>query len=89
MVDFVLAFYVMHEVPDPSRLLTEVHQCLQPGGRFLFVEPIGHVSAATFDKEVSLSDEAGFTVIDRPRIRLSRAAVLAKSPTTFVGQDDS
>ena len=44
-VDAALAFYMLHEVPDQDRFLNEVAALLKPGGRFLLVEPRGHVSA--------------------------------------------
>jgi hypothetical protein len=34
---------------------------LAPGGKLLLVEPKGHVSAQTFDSEVALAREVGFT----------------------------
>jgi ubiquinone/menaquinone biosynthesis C-methylase UbiE len=76
-VDFALAFYSAHEVPDVRRLLTEIRGLLSPEGRMLLVEPIGHVSAAAFQNMVDVAEEIGFQVQGRPRIRLSRAAVLA------------
>lgn len=78
-VDFVLAFYSVHEAPDHQRLLTDIHRCLQDDGRFLVVEPVGHVSASAFEKLISTADAIGFTLSDRPRILLSRAAVLVKA----------
>jgi len=77
-VDFALAFYSVHEVPDPGRAFGEIYGLLRTQGRFLIVEPIGHVTAADFERLLSLSKDAGFNVSDRPRIRLSRAAVLVK-----------
>ena len=77
-VDFTLAFYSAHEVPDPRRLLSEIHACLRPEGRFLVVEPVGHVPAAAFQDMISLAEEIGLVLTDRPRILLSRAAVLVK-----------
>jgi ubiquinone/menaquinone biosynthesis C-methylase UbiE len=74
--DFVLAFYSAHEVPDLRRLLSEIHGCLRSGGRLLVAEPIGHVTATDFQKMLSLAGEIGLSVEERPRIRLSRAAVL-------------
>ena len=43
-VDFALAFWSAHEVPDLTRLLTEMHNCLVPEAKFLVVEPRGHVT---------------------------------------------
>lgn len=78
-VDFALAFYSAHEVPDPRRLLSEIHGILRPRGKLLLVEPIGHVTRRAFDETLRLAEEIGFHVPDRPRIRLSHAAVLAKA----------
>jgi len=77
-LDFALAFYSAHEVPSVAKLLTEIHACLRPGGRFLLVEPIGHVSAAAFGRMVAMAEEIGLVSQGRPRVRLSRAAVLGK-----------
>ncbi len=77
-VDFTLAFYSAHEVPDLRWLLREIHSCLHEGGTFLLVEPVGHVSAADFQGLVRLAEEVGLALDHRPSIRLSRAAVLLK-----------
>lgn len=42
-VDFALAFAVVHEVPDPERLFTEIHKALKIGGHLLLSEHTGHV----------------------------------------------
>jgi ubiquinone/menaquinone biosynthesis C-methylase UbiE len=79
LLDFALAFYSAHEVPDIGRLLGEIRRCLRPGGALLLVEPIGHVTAADFQGILLLAEEAGLTLHDRPKIRLSRAALLERS----------
>jgi len=78
LFDFALAFWSVHEAPECRRLLAEIHSCLNPGGRFLVVEPIGHVTAKSFANMMELAGEIGFREQERPRVRLSRAAVLAK-----------
>lgn len=78
-MDFVLAFYSAHEVPDQQRLLSEIHDCLSPQGTLLVIEPIGHVTASAFRKTLSLAEETGFKLQDRPRVRLSHTALLGKS----------
>jgi ubiquinone/menaquinone biosynthesis C-methylase UbiE len=77
-LDFALAFYSAHEVPDLRRLLAEIHNALAPHGRFLVVEPIGHVTAKDFANMMELAGEIGFREQERPRVRLSRAAVLGR-----------
>jgi ubiquinone/menaquinone biosynthesis C-methylase UbiE len=78
-VDFALAFYSAHEVPEPRRLVEEIHRCLKPQAQFLLVEPIGHVRAAEFEGFLSLGVDVGFTVDQGPAIRLSRSALLTKA----------
>ena len=81
-MDFVLAFYSAHEVPNLRWLLNQVHGCLRPHGKLLVVEPIGHVTATAFQTMISLSEEIGFRPEGRPRICLSHAAQLGK-PQVF------
>lgn len=76
-IDFALAFYSLHEVPDQRRLLSEIRSLLQPDGSLLVVEPIGHVTAADFDRMLQIAGELSFRVESRPGIRFSRAAILA------------
>jgi SAM-dependent methyltransferase len=77
-LDFALAFWSMHEVPDMKRLLAEIYGCLRPEGKFLAVEPIGHVTAEAFAGMMELAAQAGFREQERPPVRLSRAVVLVK-----------
>ena len=73
-----LAFYMVHEVPDVARFLGEVSGALRPGGRFLLVEPRGHVSPSAFAATVSLAEAAGLRRVGAPRVRLSRTTLFAK-----------
>lgn len=77
-LDFALAFWSVHEVPNAGRLLAEIYGCLRPDGRFLAVEPIGHVTAAAFAGMLERAARVGFREQARPSVRLSRAAVLGK-----------
>ncbi len=76
-LDFVFAFYVVHELPDPAAFLAEVRPLFSPGGRLLVVEPPFHVSSAAFATTLRLADQAGFRVVSRPRVRFNKAALLA------------
>jgi ubiquinone/menaquinone biosynthesis C-methylase UbiE len=76
--DFALAFFMVHEVPDVARFLAVARHILKPGGRMLLVEPNGHVSAPAFEETVRLAREAGLDPVSRPRVILSRAALLER-----------
>ncbi|MEW6218796.1 MAG: methyltransferase domain-containing protein [Thermodesulfobacteriota bacterium] len=75
-LDFALAFWMLHEVPAPRPFLTEIRQLLKKGGRLLVVEPRGHVGPAVFEDEIALAVSAGFEVLDRPAVALSRGVLL-------------
>jgi SAM-dependent methyltransferase len=74
--DFALAFYSVHETPNPRTLFRELRDCLRQDGRLLIVEPRGHVTARDFEQLMTLAGETGFAVHERPRIRWSHAALL-------------
>jgi ubiquinone/menaquinone biosynthesis C-methylase UbiE len=77
-VDFVLAFAMVHEVPDPGKFFSETSAALKPRGRMLFAEPSGRVSAEHFASSIALAQEAGLRPESLPVIRWSRAALLVK-----------
>jgi ubiquinone/menaquinone biosynthesis C-methylase UbiE len=77
-VDFGLAVWMVHEVPDKVRLFQELHRVLIPGGKFLVIEPLVHVSARSFAYMCELAGPCGFKIVDRPRVFFSRSALLAK-----------
>ena len=76
-VDFALLFWVLHEVPDAKRTIGEIRQALAPNGKLLFAEPV-LVSRERFRQSVDLIEQTGFTLADRPKISISRAAVFMK-----------
>jgi len=49
-IDVAFGFCVVHEVPDPGRLMQEVFSLLVPGGTFLIAEPKHEIPADEFDK---------------------------------------
>ncbi|HET6494473.1 MAG TPA: class I SAM-dependent methyltransferase [Thermoleophilia bacterium] len=82
--DFVLAFWMLHEVPDQGIALAQICSALEPGGRFLMVEPRGHVSAAAFARTIELARRAGLTKVVQPGVALSRAVLMAKGSQSVV-----
>jgi ubiquinone/menaquinone biosynthesis C-methylase UbiE len=77
-IDFVLAFWMVHEVWHREEFLREVYTLLKPGGKFLIVEPIIHVPAKDFEKTLKLVENLDFTVQGNPSVRASRAVLLVK-----------
>ena len=77
-VDFVLAFYMVHEVPDQEGFFHEIGSILRPGGQVLVVEPPLHVSNKAFAATLATARAAGFTPAPGPRVLLSKTAILRK-----------
>jgi ubiquinone/menaquinone biosynthesis C-methylase UbiE len=75
-VDLVLAFAVVHELPDAARFFAEARRALRPGGRLFFAEPAGHVPAATFEAALQAAERAGFRRAPGPAVRRSLTALL-------------
>ena len=80
-IDFVLAFAVVHEVPNGARLFAEIARVLKPGARCLVAEPKMHVSAQDFEQTLATAVQQGLHLVERPRIAGSRAALLASRPS--------
>jgi len=75
-VDFALAFWMVHEVPEQERLFSELHSALKPGGLLLIAEPMFHVSQGDFMAELETARSEGFCLEPGPRITFSRTALL-------------
>jgi len=78
VVDFALAFAVVHEVPDQKRLFVEISQSLKKDGLLLISEPSGHVKKEEFEKTLLIVQSNGMKILDSPIINRSHSAVLKK-----------
>ena len=76
-VDFVLAFWMVHEVPDQQKMFEELRSILNQGGRILVIEPKFHVTKESFKKMITLIESAGFEIIESPKVSLSRTVLLS------------
>ncbi|HOJ97227.1 MAG TPA: methyltransferase domain-containing protein [Methanospirillum sp.] len=77
-VDFAIAFHVVHEVPSPYTLFSEVFDCSKPGGLFLVSEPNGHVNRTEFDQEMKDALAAGFIIAREQHSRWEHQVILQK-----------
>ena len=77
-VDFVLAFAMVHELPDQAGFFVETARALKPGAQMLVAEPHGHVTKEAFAKTLALAGQAGLSLGSEPIIRSSCAALLHK-----------
>jgi hypothetical protein len=68
-----------HILGGLDHFFTELRETLKPSARLLMVEPYLHVSKKAYEREVKAARAAGFAVQNEPHIRISRAALLARS----------
>jgi ubiquinone/menaquinone biosynthesis C-methylase UbiE len=76
-VDFALAFWMVHEVPDQHAFFQSVKGLLKPDGRLLMAEPKIHTSEADLIRSLKIAESAGLNVCAKPDISFSRTALLA------------
>jgi ubiquinone/menaquinone biosynthesis C-methylase UbiE len=77
-IDFALAFWVVHELPDQEAFFSEVAAALEPAGRLLVAEPIIHVPASRFEATAAAARESGLEVAPGPDVRFSRAITCSR-----------
>ncbi len=75
-VDFVFAFYVVHELPNQKKFFEELKSILKPEGKVLIVEPPFHVSKTAFEETIRNARDAGFTPSEGPKVFFSKTAIL-------------
>jgi ubiquinone/menaquinone biosynthesis C-methylase UbiE len=74
-VDFILAFYVLHETPDPYRFLCEMKDMLKNDAKLLVVEPRMHVSQQMFDTMCIEAERAGLKAVEFPKSKGGRSVL--------------
>ena len=75
-VDFVLAFWMVHEVRNQKMFFEELTSILKPNGLIFITEPKLHVFKKTFEAMVDMLKESGFTIVESPKIFFSRTVIL-------------
>jgi ubiquinone/menaquinone biosynthesis C-methylase UbiE len=78
-LDFAVAFFMVHEVPDVPAFLEEICTLLKPGGRFFITEPKIHVGLLAFQQIMRKAQVVGFEIAERPSVRFGRTILLVKS----------
>jgi len=74
-VDFILAFYMVHETPNPEVFFQEAKAMLKHGGRLLVVEPKMHVKQSEFERIVAAGTKTGLKPIEFPKNKGGRAVL--------------
>lgn len=78
-LDFAVAFFMAHEVPDVRAFLEEIFMLLRTGGRFFITEPKIHVGLRAFRQIMREAQVIGFEIAERPSVRFGRTVLLVKS----------
>jgi len=77
-IDFVMLFFVAHEVSDQENLFKDLFKMVKPGGKVLFAEPKGHVTPDDFENSLQVAKSAGFMVSEEKPIPMGLSAFLLK-----------
>lgn len=75
-VDFILAFYMVHEVPDKQYFFKELSGILKNNGRMLIIEPKFHVSGQAFREMINIANDNGLKSAKAPKVFYSRTVIL-------------
>jgi ubiquinone/menaquinone biosynthesis C-methylase UbiE len=78
-VDFVLAFYVLHEIPEQQTFFNELASLLVPGGQVLIVEPPFHVSRSGFVLMIEKAGRAGLYPVKGRKVFFNKTVLLRKN----------
>jgi ubiquinone/menaquinone biosynthesis C-methylase UbiE len=75
-VDFILAFYIIHELHNQENTFLEFKKILNPLGKVLIVEPNYHVTKHGFQDMILSLEDVGFKIIEKPKFLFSRSVLL-------------
>jgi tRNA A58 N-methylase Trm61 len=78
-VDFVLAFAIVHELPNPTDFFNQIQATLRPKGRVLMAEPNGHVTTTGFAHSLAAANFCGLRAVESPHIWHSQTVLLEKA----------
>jgi len=76
--DFVLAFWMVHEVPDRIAFFRQLASNMTPKGRLFVAEPKFHVSPSIFQEIINAAQSTGLSVHATPIVRFSHSAIFIK-----------
>ena len=79
LIDFAIAIYVVHEIPNQERFFKEVFELLKPEGKLLVVEPDFIVSKQKFNKTLEIAKQVGFIESKSLNLLFSKSRLLLKS----------
>jgi ubiquinone/menaquinone biosynthesis C-methylase UbiE len=75
-VDFILAFYMIHEVVEKEKIFREMKSILKKNGKILIVEPKFHVGKKDFKSSLNIAKSVGFSISNGPKVFGSMSKIL-------------
>ena len=77
-IDFILMFWMVHEVPNSIQLIENLFNLLNKDGMILIAEPKIHVTKTRFNKMLGKIKELKIKTEEGPKIFFSRTIILRK-----------
>ena len=77
--DFILAFWMVHEVSNKDLFFQQLRSALRFNGKILIAEPKMHVTAEELDQTIEIARGNDLRCLDAPPIRFSRTVLLQKT----------
>jgi ubiquinone/menaquinone biosynthesis C-methylase UbiE len=78
--DFILAFWMAHEVPDQNKFFKQLKSLLATEGKILVAEPKMHVTAEDLKRTIDIAQACGLQCTAQPDISFSHTALLESGP---------
>jgi len=74
-VDFVLTFWMVHEVSDKKNFFTQIAAVMKKKSKFLLVEPKLHVTLREYQEIIRIAESAGLKSSETAPVALSRSTL--------------
>ena len=76
--DFIIAFYIVHEVSSAENFFKEMHSLLKAGKYLYIAEPPHHATTESFAEMITVAEGCGFEIAARPKVIMGRTAVFCR-----------
>ena len=76
-LDFILAYYMVHETRDQRAFFSQLRDLIADDGQVLIVEPPFHVTSEKFEQMARIAMEAGFSITGRPAKKGGKSLLLS------------
>jgi 2-polyprenyl-3-methyl-5-hydroxy-6-metoxy-1,4-benzoquinol methylase len=78
-VDFILAFWMVHEVNDQLKFFGQLRSNLSSQSKILIAEPKFHITAKELERTIEIAESCGLRCVRKPAIRFSLTALFEET----------